>query len=94
MTKTKSYKMKGRDIIYILIGKVILLLQSVNQTVFAQRPTHIPPESPPVRFFDSPSNIIFFVVVPILVLLVYLIWKARTRSEQKKKEQERREKRQ
>lgn len=54
--------------------------------VIAQRPTHIPQESPPVGFFDSISNIFFYVIIPILILVFYLLWRANTKKERKKKE--------
>lgn len=57
----------------------------LSQAALAQRPTHIPPESPPVSFFDSISNIIFYIVIPVVILIVYLVWRNYTHKERQKK---------
>ncbi len=44
--------------------------------LFAQQPRHVPPvHDEPLRFFDTPENIIFYVVLPAVVVILYFIWR-------------------
>ena len=54
--------------------------------LMAQRPTHVPFDSEPVRFFESPFSVIIYVVIPLLILLFYVIWRRRIKKEQKEQE--------
>jgi H+/gluconate symporter-like permease len=45
-------------------------------TALAQSPTHLPREQQqPVDFFESAGNIVLFIVIPIVVVILYLIWR-------------------
>ncbi len=50
---------------------------------FAQRPTHIPYDSEPTYFFESWENIVFYIIIPLVIIALYVIWRR-----QKKREQE------
>ena len=44
--------------------------------ILAQTPTHLPRNlTEPVKFFESTENIIFFVVIPLLIVLFYFLWR-------------------
>lgn len=69
------------------IATIIFLLQAF--AVFAQRPTHVPGQGGPVRFFESPANIVLYIVLPIAVLVLYVLWRRWVRKNQE--ENDRRE---
>ncbi len=55
---------------------------------FAQSPTHIPRTKPePVNFFESVENIVFFIVIPVVIVILYFLWR-RQRGKEKKQNQE------
>jgi hypothetical protein len=46
--------------------------------LYGQAPTHLPQRNPePVGFFESSENIVFFVVIPIIIAIIYVIWRVR-----------------
>jgi VanZ family protein len=54
---------------------VFLVMTFVLQ---AQQPTHLPRHDPePVGFFDSVENIIFYVVLPLVILFFFLLWRSK-----------------
>ncbi|MFO7999003.1 MAG: hypothetical protein R6U86_08505 [Bacteroidales bacterium] len=55
----------------------LFLLILFSERTLAQVPTHIPTDSKPVDFFDSTGNIVFFIVLPILIAGLYLLWRHR-----------------
>lgn len=67
---------------------LVLFLQSV--LAFSQTPTHFPTKNEPVRFFESPGNIVLFIVIPIAAVFFYYLWRRRLRRElEEKKKRER-----
>lgn len=52
--------------------------------LFAQRPTHIPEPSEPFNVFDSAENVIFYIVLPIIIIVLYIIWRRRIMKERNK----------
>ena len=57
--------------------------------IFGQRPSSVPYDTEPVRFFESPANIIIYIVLPLLIVLIYILWRRKVRKEkedQKEKE--------
>lgn len=53
----------------------------------AQTPTHIPrEETSPVDFFESTENIIFFIVIPVLIIILYFIWRRNLRKQRNDEE--------
>ncbi len=67
-----------------IIATIIFLIQSL--ALLAQRPTHIPGNNEPVRFFESVGNIVLFIVLPVLVVVFYYLWRKRLRKEQEENE--------
>lgn len=74
----------------ISVSKIIL---TVFFTLFgllntwAQAPTHVPREkTEPVNFFESTENIVFFVVLPVLIVILYFLWKRNLKKQQEDKE--------
>lgn len=65
---------------------LLLFLQSI--VAFSQTPTHFPTKNEPVRFFETPGNIVLFIVIPILVVFFYYLWRKRLRKEQEEREKE------
>jgi Na+/H+ antiporter NhaC len=54
----------------------------------AQSPTHIPRTNPePVGFFDSIENMVFYIIIPLVIAILYFLWK-RNLARQKDREQE------
>ncbi len=54
-------------------------------TTVAQRPTHIPGEDEPLKVFESAENIIFYLVLPVIIIVLYIIWRRRLNREKEKK---------
>jgi len=53
-------------------------------TAFAQAPTHLPDRgSDPINFFESWENIVFYIIIPLVIIALYVIWRR-----QKKREEE------
>lgn len=69
-----------------ILTTLLLFLHAL--IAFGQRPTHIPVENEPVRFFETPGNIVLFIVIPIAVVIFYYLWRKRLRKEQEEKEKE------
>ena len=67
-----------------IIATIIILLQSFS--LLAQRPTHVPSPGGPVRFFESPANIVMYVVLPIAIVIIYVLWRKWLRKNQEEKE--------
>ncbi len=66
-----------------LASGLMLLLFTI--TVYAQTPTHVPRDrTEPVNFFESTENIIFFVVLPLLIVVFYFLWKRDVKKRQDK----------
>lgn len=54
----------------------LILFSVLNVLAYAQSPTHLPrPDPEPVNFFDSTANIIFFIGIPLLILIFYFLWR-------------------
>lgn len=64
-----------------------MILSVVTFVGFAQSPTHIPREqSRPVDFFDSTENIVFFVVIPVVIVILYLVWRRNLKKQREDEE--------
>lgn len=63
-------------------GLYLVLLMSFMSGM-AQAPTHYPTGNDPVDF--TPVNIFFYIVVPVLFVLLYLWWRRVDRKARKKK---------
>ncbi len=59
---------------------ILLLLANIAA---AQRPSGVPYDTEPV-FFDSPANIIFYIIIPLAIIVFYIIWRRRIRKEKDK----------
>ncbi len=64
---------------------MFILMVWLPGLLLAQRPTHIPFDKEPLRLFESPFNIIFYIVIPLLILFLYVIWRRKIRKEQEEK---------
>ncbi len=63
-----------------------LLFSFLSLVAWAQTPTHIPREQiEPVDFFESTENIVFYIVIPIVIIALYIFWR---RSLRKKRDEE------
>lgn len=68
---------------------VSLILTTMATFVMGQRPTSVPHDNEPLRFFDSLTNIIFFIIIPLIIIFLYYLWRRRIAKEaEKEKEQE------
>lgn len=55
---------------------------------YAQSPTHIPRNKPtPVNFFESVENIVFFIVIPVVIVILYILWRRRLGKEKKQNQE-------
>ncbi|HZK08891.1 MAG TPA: hypothetical protein VFC92_11905 [Bacteroidales bacterium] len=67
----------------ILHKNLPVLLTAIFFTIFAastlgQLPTNIPsPKAEPVDFFGSTTNIVLYLVIPIVVIVLFIIWRRR-----------------
>jgi hypothetical protein len=58
----------------LFAGLMLMILAAV---AYAQHPTHLPRRDPePVGFFESTENLIFYVVIPLLIVIIFFVWKA------------------
>ena len=60
------------------------LLLMVSGLIYAQRPTNIPEPSEPFNVFESAENIIFYIVLPVIIIVLYIIWRRRISREKEK----------
>lgn len=67
---------------------VFALLVLNSMALLAQRPTHVPGPQGPVRFFETPANIIMYIVLPLAILVFYLMWQKWLRKNQRDKDKE------
>ncbi len=44
---------------------------------FAQRPTSVPYDNEPLRVFESVASVIFYLVLPAAIIVLYIIWRRR-----------------
>jgi H+/gluconate symporter-like permease len=63
---------------------ITIVIMMNGMILMAQRPTHIPGDGEPVGFFDSLSNIIFFIVIPVFIVVIYILYR-RYLNQQKEK---------
>jgi len=61
-----------------------LLLIQLTEAI-AQRPTHVPGSSGPVDFFESPANVLVYIVMPVIVAILYYVWRKKIKKEREKK---------
>jgi len=67
-----SFKKMARVSILISLWLLIIL----PSWVVAQTPSHLPRHEPePVNFFESTENIVFYIVIPAVILVLYVLWK-------------------
>lgn len=57
---------------------IIFFLSTLN--LFAQMPSNIPIDREPVRFFESTENIIFYIVIPLIIIILYWVWRKNTKA--------------
>ncbi len=49
----------------------------------AQAPTHLPDRgSEPVSFFESWENIVFYIIIPLAIIVLYVIWRRQKKREE------------
>jgi len=64
------------DYFNILGYLAVTILTFASQIANAQSPTHIPRRSPePVGFFDSIENMVFYIIIPLAIAVLYFLWK-------------------
>jgi len=59
------------------------MLLMIPGFIYAQRPTHIPEPSGPFNVFQSVENVIFYIVLPIIIIVLYIIWRRRITKEKR-----------
>jgi hypothetical protein len=73
----KNLKVKALMGVKYFIMSVFMFFSWVT---FGQAPTHLPQRDPdPVDF--SPERIIFFIGLPVVIFIIYLLWRRRTRND-------------
>ncbi len=58
------------------------LLTMLPVLVLGQRPSNVPYDTEPVGFFESPAKIIIYIVLPLLIVLIYLLWRRKIKKEE------------
>jgi SNF family Na+-dependent transporter len=59
---------------YIILNIMVFVI--ALPMAMSQAPSHLPRRKPePIGFFDSIENTIIFVVIPVLIIILYFIWK-------------------
>lgn len=68
---------------YLWVSLLFVLWQV---SLMAQSPTHIPRSRPePVGFWESTGNIIFFIVIPLVIVVLYFLWRRQVKKDAQKK---------
>ncbi len=68
----------------ILTGLFSIVMMFFAGQVYAQRPSGVPYDNEPVGFFDSITNIIFYIVIPLAIIVLYVIWRRKTKNDEEK----------
>jgi heme/copper-type cytochrome/quinol oxidase subunit 2 len=82
-----------KNIRHIIFRNLPVLLTAIFFTIFSaaalgQLPTHSPsPEAKPVDFLGSTANIVLYVVIPIVVVVLFIIWRRRATKHNPDKDQ-------
>jgi len=72
-----------------LFKPLLTLLFSVWMTLaYAQKPTVAPKPQDSHVDFSKPENIIIYIVLPIVFIVLYFIWRSNKRKEERQKELE------
>lgn len=68
---------------------VFSFLMVFGGMAYGQLPTDVPsPEGKPVDFFASWGSVIFYIVLPVAIVVLYIIWRRRNKREMRKKQEE------
>ena len=65
-----------------------LTLTTIATFVMGQRPTSVPHDNEPLRFFDSLTNIIFYIAIPLIIIFIYYLWRRRMAKEAEKERED------
>ncbi len=69
-------KIALRKMAKIIISNSLWLLFLLPSMVYAQTPSNLPRHQPePVNFFESTENIVFYIVIPAVIMVLYILWK-------------------
>jgi uncharacterized BrkB/YihY/UPF0761 family membrane protein len=65
-----------------LAAKIVFFISLafiIKNDLWAQSPTNIPrQESEPVQFFDSWENVVIYLIIPVVIIILYYVWKKKT----------------
>lgn len=65
----------------------LLMVSAFLTGSYAQTPSHLPRHSPePVGFFESVENLIFYVIIPLTIVVLYILWRMRLAKQKKEDE--------
>ncbi len=64
------------------------ILTMISAFALGQRPSSVPHDNEPVRFFESLTNIIFYIIIPLIIVFIYYLWRRRMAKEAEKERQE------
>jgi heme/copper-type cytochrome/quinol oxidase subunit 2 len=82
----KNYKhilIKNLPVVSAAIFFTVISLVSVGQV-----PTNVPsPEAEPVDFLGSTANIVLYVIIPIVIIILFIIWRVRNKNKYSKEDQ-------
>ena len=70
----------------ILTFNAMATLVLLTRGMLAQTPTHVPRGREPLPFFESAENIILYIVLPVLIAVLYFLWKHRLKKQQQEKQ--------
>ncbi len=68
-----------------------LQLTMISAFVMGQRPTSIPRDDGPLRL-DSLTNIIFYILIPLIIIFIYYLWRRKMKKEAEERQKEKEEK--
>ncbi len=67
-----------------LIGLFSIVMMFFADQALGQRPSGVPYDNEPVGFLDSITNIIFYIVIPLVIIILYIIWLRKTKNDENK----------
>lgn len=77
--------MRPKSLLFLTFNAMASLVL-FSRVMLAQTPTHVPRGREPVPFFESAENIILYIVLPVLIAVIYFLWRHNLKKQQRGKQ--------
>ncbi len=65
-----------------------IIMLWLSPLLFAQRPSGLPYDNEPLNLFESVASVVFYIVLPLIIIVLYIIWRRRLKKERDQRNQE------